>query len=89
MDVTMRIEGIGGMDDRTKVICKSRNRYAGKSLKAIREMVNGKCGIGTRIARGIETVWAFVWAVTFGGVWIEMGERLGLWERIEDDEDQH
>ena len=84
MDATMRIEGIGGMDDRTKLICKSRDRYAGKRLKAIHEMVCGKRGMMHRIARGVETVWAFVWAVTIGGVWIEMGERLGLWEKIEE-----
>ena len=86
MDATMRIDGIGGMDDRTKLICRSRDRYAGKSLKAIREMVNGKRGIVKRIMGGIETAWAFVWAVTIGGVWVEMGERLGLWERIEDED---
>ena len=83
----MRIEGIGGMDDRTMVICRSRNRLLGESLTRVRDMACGRRGLAKRILNGIETAWAFVWAVTFGGVWVEIGETLGLWERIEEDED--
>lgn len=84
-----RIEGIGGMDDRTKVICRSRNKFLKEHLDDIHDMVFGRRGIAERIRRGAENVWAMLWALTFGGMWIEIGERLGLWERIDDDEDQH
>lgn len=75
------------MDDRTKVICHSRDRLRAQLLRAI---VNPpRRSLMWKVKDAVEMAWAFVWALTFGGVWVEMGERLGLWERVDNEEDQH
>lgn len=79
-----RLGGLPGMDERTAVICGSRNRMLGEKLELVRDMVFGRRGILKRAARMIENAWAMLWAV--GHCWVEIGEGLGLWERVHDDE---
>ncbi len=68
-----------GMDDRTKVICRSRNRMLGRSLAELNEAAFGRRGILKRAARLVENAWAMLWAV--GHCWAEIGEAMGLWVR--------
>ena len=66
-----------------------RYKFLAQKLNALHWFVCHRRGPVKRALRAIGNVWAMFWAVTFGGVWVEIGETLGLWERIEDDEDQH
>lgn len=79
-----QIEGSGAapMDDRTRVICRSRNNLLADRLRWLETPL---CrGPVKRALDALENAWAMIWAI--GHCWPEMGERLGLWERIEDGE---
>lgn len=73
------ISGTPGMDDRTRVICRSRNGFAGRRLAEISRMVHADKGPIRKGVCAVQNAWAMLWAVTAGGCWVEMGERLGLW----------
>lgn len=75
--------------DRADRNARGRFDMLEKKLDALHWFVCHRRGPVKRALRKIENAWAFVWAVTFGGVWVDIGETLGLWERIDDDEDQH
>lgn len=64
-----------------------RNEQLEKRLVWIHDQIFGRRGCLKRLCRGVENAWAMVWAITAGKCWIEIGERLGLWEAI-NDEDQ-
>lgn len=70
---------VDGMDDRTKVICRSRNRMLSRSLAELNEAAFGHRGLLKRAAQLFENAWAMLWAV--GHCWAEIGEAMGLWER--------
>ena len=72
------------MDERTALICHSRDRLRAKMLKQV--TAPKRRGLVRRVMDAIELAWAYAWALTFGMVWVEIGERLGLWERIDDEE---
>lgn len=74
-----RLDGTPGMDDRTRLICRSRNGFAGRRLAEIRRMLDDKQGPLRRAIRAVQDAWGVLWAITAGGCWVEMGERLGLW----------
>lgn len=71
-------------EDRAQRMEQKRNEQLGKRLEWIREQIFGRRGFLKRIRRGAETAWAMVWAVTAGKCWIEIGERLGLWVRVDE-----
>ena len=75
--------------DRADRNARGRFDMLAEKLDALHWFVGHRRGPVKRALRAIENAWAFVWAVTFGGVWVDIGETLGLWEKIEDDEDQH
>ena len=75
--------------DRADRNARGRFDMLAEKLDALHWFVCSRRGPVKRALRKIENAWAFVWAVTFGGVWVDIGQTLGLWERIEDDEDQH
>lgn len=79
-----KLESISYMDDRTKIICRSRDRLRARMLHSIvnpppKRLIH-------RVKDMLELIWAYFWAITFGGVWIEMGENAGLWEYVGDEE---
>lgn len=63
------------MDDRTRIICKSRNGFMGRSLAYMRTPY--KRGPLQRLAAALENAWAMLWAIWH--CWPEMGETLGMW----------
>lgn len=65
------------MDDRTKVICRSRNRLMGARLDELKESVFGRRSPVKRALRAVENVWAMIWAICH--CWRDMGENAGLW----------
>lgn len=69
------------MDDRTRIICRSRNGFMGRNLAYMRTPY--KRGLLERLAGAIEDAWAMLWAMVH--CLPEMGEHLGLWERIDHD----
>lgn len=71
-------------EDRAKRMEQKRNEQLGRRLDWIHEQIFGRRGFMNRIRRGVENVWAMVWAITAGKCWIDMGERLGLWERVDE-----
>jgi hypothetical protein len=73
-----------GMDDRTKVICHSRDWLRGRELQRITRRLSHKHRPLWRALDAVATAWGMLWAITVGGCWIEMGERLGLWIYIGD-----
>lgn len=73
--------------DRADIQTRTSNRLRKSWLNAFVKNLTRRRGPIWRVKNAVATVWAYIWALTIGGVWIEMGERLGLWERIEEDED--
>ena len=67
------------MDDRTRIICKSRNGFMGRNLAYMRTPY--RRGPLKRLAAAIENAWAMIWAMA-----VCYGEALGL---IEKEEPEH
>lgn len=74
-----------GTNPANKRICRKLalilNRGLQTSWLAFRRKVKI---IRRRLMSDIEMLWCMFWAITFGKVWIEMGETLKLWEDIEE-----
>lgn len=73
--------------ERAHVIEAHRDRLLAERVKTI--TTPKRRNLMQRLKDGLELIWAYFWAVTFGGVWIDMGETLGLWEYIGDEEEEH
>ena len=71
-------------EERANRMEEERNKLLRIRLDWIREQVFGRRGFLKRIRRGVENAWAMVWAITAGKCWIDMGERLGFWERVDE-----
>lgn len=72
--------------DRADIQTRERNRLLRNQLAVLTaKPIRRRRSLLYRVRDAIVMAWAYVYAITIGGVWIEMGERLGLWERIEEE----
>ena len=72
-----------GECDRAEMVRSKRNRFAGRMLAALDYRLNHKYGLAWRVKERIARAWAILYSLTAGKLWIEGGETLGLWERID------
>ena len=73
-----------GMDDRTASIIIGRDQARKLRLHWLREKVLGRKSPAERARRAIENAWAMIWAL--GHCWVEMGETVGFWEVVRDED---
>lgn len=71
--------------DRADINLKARCRLLGDRLDGLKESLTGRRSPAARARRALENAWAMIWAI--GKCWVEIGETLGFWERIEGDEE--
>lgn len=72
--------------ERARSIEENRNDRLAKRLPKFLNEIMPKRGPLKHLKNAVSIAWGMVWAITFGGVWIEMGETLGLWEYVGDEE---
>lgn len=70
--------------DRADIQSRGRSRLQREKLTKLKESLCRRRGPIHKLLNAVELAWAYIWALTFGMVWVEIGERLGLWERIDD-----
>lgn len=71
--------------DRADINLKARCRLLDDRLETLKKNLTGRKGPAARACRALENAWAMIWAI--GKCWVEIGETLGFWERIEGDEE--
>lgn len=71
--------------DRADINLKARCRLLGERLDGLHKNLFGRKSPAARARRAMENAWAMIWAI--GKCWVEIGETLGFWERIEGDEE--
>ncbi len=70
--------------DRADKQYEERCSLLGEKLSGIVGSLTSRRGPVKRALRAIEGAWALVWATV--SCWVEIGETLGLWERVYDED---
>lgn len=71
--------------DRADIQTQTSNRLRKSHLNAFMKNLTRRRGPIWRVKNAVATVWGYIWALTVGGVWLDIGETLGLWYKIEDE----
>lgn len=71
--------------DRADMQTRKCNRLQNNWLAEFTAKLTRRRGPIWRAKNAVATVWAYIWALTIGCVWLDIGETLGLWYKIEDE----